>query len=51
MKIKYKGESSVSLTKDKVYDVISVESGCYRIADDTGDDYLFDPAQFELIEE
>lgn len=49
MKVKYKGESSVSLTKNKEYDVISVEKGCYRIVDDTEEDYLFQPDQFEVV--
>lgn len=50
MKIKYLRESNVSLTKGKVYDVISVEEGCYRIVDDTDDDYLFMPEDFEIVE-
>lgn len=51
MKVKYKGDSSVSLTKDKVYDVLSVERGLYRIIDDTEEDYLFYPEEFEVMEE
>ena len=51
MKIKYIGESGVSLTKGKVYDVISVERSWYRIVDDTEDDYLFSPENFEIVEE
>jgi len=50
MKIKYKGESSVSLTNGKIYNVLSVERGRYRIIDDTDDDYLFDPEEFEIVE-
>lgn len=49
MKVKYIGVSDVSLTNGKVYDVIAVESGWYRIVDDTDDDYLFDPKEFELV--
>ena len=51
MKVKYINQSDVSLTKDKVYDVLSIERGWYRIIDDTEDDYLFDPKEFEVIEE
>lgn len=51
MKVKYKGKSSVSLTKDKEYEVISVEKGWYRIVDDTDEDYLFSPDEFEIIED
>ena len=51
MKIKYKGESDISLTKGKEYEVLSVENGWYRIVDDTEDDFLFAPDDFEIIEE
>ena len=50
-KIKYLGESNVSLTKGKIYDVVAVEGGWYRIVDDTDDDYLFSPDEFEVIED
>ena len=51
MKVKYQGKSDVSLTNGKVYEVIAVEGGWYRIVDDTDDDYLFSPDEFEEIEE
>ena len=51
MKIKYIKKSNVSLTNGKMYEVISVENGCYRIVDDTGEDYLFLPEDFEIVEE
>ena len=51
MKVKYTGKTDVSLTEGKEYEVIAVENGWYRIVDDTDDDYLFDPADFEVIEE
>lgn len=50
MKVKYIGKSNVSLTNGKVYDVLSVEKGWYRIIDDTDEDYLFSPEQFEIVE-
>lgn len=50
MKVKYKGKSNVSLTNGKVYDVLSVERNSYRIVDDTDDDYLFSPDDFEIVE-
>lgn len=50
MKVKYKGKSNVSLTQNKVYDVISVERTWYRIVDETGEDYLFSPDEFEVVE-
>lgn len=50
MKVKYIGETDVSLTNGKEYEVIGVENGCYRIIDDTEEDYLFMPEEFEAIE-
>ncbi len=50
IKVKYIGETDVSLTNGKVYEVIGKESGWFRIVDDTGEDYLFSPEQFETIE-
>lgn len=49
-KVKYNGESDTSLTKGKEYEVIGVENGWFRIVDDTDDDYLFSPEQFEIVE-
>lgn len=52
MKIRWKGETEfLVLTRDKVYDVISVESGWYRIKDDSGEDYLYPPEKFEIVED
>ena len=49
MKVRYIGETDVSLTNGKEYDVISIEEGWYRIYDDTNCDYLFSPDEFEVI--
>ena len=52
MKVKYIGESEpLILSNGKVYDVISVEDEWYRINDDTGEDYLYPPEDFEIVEE
>ena len=51
MKIKYKGETSFLIaTKGKIYDVLSVEKGWYRIMDDSGEDSLYPPEMFEVVE-
>ena len=51
MKVKYTGKTSfLVLTNGKIYDVISVEKGWYRIKDDSGEDYLYPPESFEVIE-
>ena len=52
MKIKYCGETSpLELTKDRIYDVIAIEKGWYRIVDDSGEDYLYPPQIFEQVNE
>lgn len=51
MKVKYIGKTNVSLTNNKVYEVQAIESGMYRIVDDTDDDYLFYSSNFEVVEE
>lgn len=51
MKVKYTGETSfLELTHDKVYKVLSIEKGWYRIVDDSADDYLYPPDEFEVVE-
>ncbi len=51
MKIRFLGETSfLELTHDKVYDVLSIEKGWYRIVDDSDEDYLYPPEDFEVVE-
>ena len=50
MKVKYTGETSfLELTHNKVYRVLSVEKVWYRIVDDTDEDYLYPPDEFEIV--
>jgi len=50
MKVKWLGKTDfLMLTHGKIYDVISVEKGWYRIIDDSGEDYLYPPGKFEII--
>ena len=52
MKVKFIGKTEfLVLTNAKVYDVLSVERGFYRIIDDSGEDYLYPPQYFEIVEE
>ena len=52
MKIKFLGETSfLVLTNNKIYDVISIEKDWYRIIDESGDDYLYPPQLFEVVED
>ena len=39
------------LTTGKVYTVVSVEKGWYRIVDDSGEDYLYPPEKFTIVED
>ena len=51
MKVKYLGKTEfLVLTNGKAYDVVSVEKGWYRIVDDSGEDYLYPPKYFEIVE-
>lgn len=40
-----------ALIVGKTYDVISIEKGWYRIMTELGEDYLFPPHLFEIVEE
>ena len=52
MKVRYLGKTEfLVLTNNKVYYVISVEKGWYRVVDDSGEDYLYPPKYFEIVEE
>lgn len=52
MKVKYVKETvSLCLTKGKIYDVLATEKKWYRIVDDSGEDYLYPPENFEIVEE
>ncbi len=51
MKVKYIKETSfMVLTHGKIYNVLSTEKGWYRIVDDSGEDYLYPPEAFEIVE-
>lgn len=51
MIVKWTGKTEfLVLTNGKVYDVISVEKDWYRVVDDSGEDYLYPPDQFVIVE-
>jgi len=41
--------NSGDLTIGKIYQVIVAENGYYRIIDDSGEDYLYPTAMFEIV--
>ena len=52
MKSKWKGKTDfLVLTHGKIYDVLSVEKGWYRVIDDSGEDYLYPPEYFDITEQ
>ena len=51
MKVKYLGKvNTPALEKGKVYEVVSIEKGWFRVFTELDEDYLFPPEQFEVIE-
>lgn len=51
MKVKYINETDYSLTNGRIYEVINIEKGLYRIIDNSDEDYLFYPEKFEVVED
>ena len=52
MKVRYMGQTSfLELTNNRVYEVMSIEGGWYRIVDDSHDDYLYSPDEFVIEEQ
>ena len=52
MKVRYIGDwDTLALVYGKVYEVISVEHGWYRIMTELDEDYLFPPKLFEIVED
>lgn len=50
MRVRYLGQTDfLVLTHGKIYEVLSVERGWYRIIDDSGEDYLYPPQLFEIV--
>ena len=51
MKVKCLEKSDdLDLVQGKLYDVISIEEGFYRIIDEEEEDYLYPAEMFEIIE-
>lgn len=52
MKVKFLGEDDpLALINSKIYDVLSIEDGWFRIVDETEEDYLYPPEAFQVVEE
>ena len=53
MKVRYIGENSdwLQFIHNKVYDKIGEAHGMWRVIDETGEDYLYLPGNFEALSE
>ena len=51
MKVKYIGKDTVAIDKNKIYEVVSVERGWFRIKTELDETYRFPPKAFEIVEE
>lgn len=51
MTVRYIGERKVDIIPNKEYKVISIERGWYRIVDESGEDYLYGPSNFEIVDD
>lgn len=52
MKVKWLGKTHfLGLVHNKIYEVLSVEKDWYRIVDESGEDYLYPPDKFVIIDE
>jgi len=51
MKVRYHGRSSpIYFIDGQIYEVVGKQSDCWRVVDETGDDFLYDPDMFEVVE-
>lgn len=52
MKVRFIGETDpIYMINDKIYELINIENGWYRIIDEEGEDYLYPPELFQTVEE
>ena len=51
MKVKYIGKVSdpLELINGRIYDCLGEEKNCYRVIDETKEDYLYPKKEFEII--
>lgn len=51
-KVRYIGKKdTLAFERGKIYIIMSVEKGWYRIMTELDEDYLFPPSAFEIVEE
>ncbi|MDO4203535.1 MAG: hypothetical protein Q4D07_03420 [Selenomonadaceae bacterium] len=48
--MRYVEESDpLGLNYGQEYEVLGIQAGCYQIVDNTGEDYLYVPEEFEIV--
>ena len=50
MKVKPVEVDDLAFEDGKIYEVISIEDGWYRVMTEIGEDYVFPPSYFEIID-
>lgn len=51
MKVRYIGPDYVTFIKNKVYKVLSIEKGYYRLMSEINESYLLPPEVCEIVED
>lgn len=51
MKVKYIGLDCSDLTNGNIYECLGKEYDCYRVIDESEEDYLYPINEFRIIEE
>lgn len=52
MKVRFIGETDpIYMINGKIYEILSIENGWYRIIDEEGEDYLYPPELFQVVDE
>lgn len=51
MKVKYIGPDLIAIKKDKIYEVLDIKHGTYKIMSELEETYYFPSKCFEVVEE
>lgn len=52
MKVRFIGETDpIYMINGKIYEVLSIENGWYRIIDEEGEDYIYPPELLQVVNE
>lgn len=49
MKVKYIGKTCTDLTNGNIYECLGKEMDCYRVVDESEEDYLYPIVEFEIV--